>query len=232
MTVGPDAFCTWAGADAADHSAAFIPYVRHTFLAVAPAQLAPPARPRARSQPQAGTCDRYAREVHVLMFKQRAVRRKEVPVQLGAADKALSSAPETASQASTPTAATLEDEENTGTDIEEEEVGPPQGVPDEQQWQQPLLEEDEEPLESIIARIPRDEEGRPTSIGVTQALVGGLQAVRLLRQRAAAVPQQRALRVLPPAALAEAPHTPLPPEEDGDAAAVEAAVAGAGAEGV
>lgn len=46
-----------------------IPYVRHMFLSVLPERLAPLPVRRCQSVPVASTCDRYTREVHVLMFK-------------------------------------------------------------------------------------------------------------------------------------------------------------------
>merc|ERR1740122_837233 len=169
------------------------------------------------------------------MFKQRGVRRKEAPAELGAVEKAFSPVPETASQASTPTAATFEDDEITATDIEEEEAGSAQGVPHEQQQQQrrqPAPGEDDEPLESIIARVPRDEEGRPTSIGSLRHSLGDC------RPCAYSGSVQRPCLNSVRCGFCHLPHSPkrrirlCRRKRMEMRAAVEAAVAGAGAEGV
>jgi len=48
---------------------AFIPFIQHTFLAVSTPGLAQKPQRRARSVPEISKVDRYAREVHILMFK-------------------------------------------------------------------------------------------------------------------------------------------------------------------
>mmetsp|Transcript_98409 Transcript_98409/g.317272 ORF Transcript_98409/g.317272 Transcript_98409/m.317272 type:complete len:233 (-) Transcript_98409:345-1043(-) len=186
-----------------NHTAAYVPFVRHTFLAVSPVQLAPPTKPRARSQPEMGTCDHYAREVHVLMFKQRSSQHKEVdgaPPEHGTRDEVPGPTPMTR----TASAALLSSD-----------VG-----------------DAEEPLESVFARVPRDDDGRPTSIGSLRHALGDCRPCAYIgsSQR----PCLNNVRCL----FCHLPHSPkrrvrlCRRKRLEMRAAVEAAIANAGAEGL
>lgn len=147
---------------------AYVPYVRHTFLSVPSRQRRCQAR-RPRSAPVKSTCDRYEAEVHALMFKLRPVER-QFPRVSGAS----SSACGVGSPTSTSFGRSRESESEEFGD-EDDELAVSSGLDSsvtgtstfaaEEDFQMPPMVAEEEPLESVLARVPLDEAGRPTSLG-------------------------------------------------------------------
>lgn len=187
----------------------FVPYVRHTFLAVPFEEeelLAPHPAPRARSVPVECTCDRYAREVHALMFKPRAwappvadkgPRHVALPfVSPSAAASATAStappSPSTASvvseelqlrsQAVEELSTSAESYRRTSEWVSEDESsGPGAGTMALRRFvgfgrlessTSVAKQDEEEPLEAVLARVPRDEDDRPTSLGSERHWLG------------------------------------------------------------
>jgi len=151
---------------------AYIPYVRHTFLSVPSRHRHRQAR-RSRSAPVASTCDRYEAEVHALMFKLRPVER-----QFPRVSGATSSACGGVSPTSTSFGRSRESESEEFGD-EDDELAASSGLDStatgtsifateenfQEDFQMPPMVAEEEPLESVLARVPLDEAGRPTSLG-------------------------------------------------------------------
>jgi len=173
-----------------------IPYVRHTFLnSGPPLQSRRRAVPRSRSAEVLGTCDRYATEVHALMFKTSPVKTAPRPARTA-------STPSTPSMPSSPLAGLGANMGSSATD--NTAAVPPAGVfgsgaevcqpnlqhsdsmasvftgegptessaaedggfsETEDREPEQLKVSDDEPIESVLARVPYDEAGRPTSLG-------------------------------------------------------------------
>lgn len=155
---------------------AFIPFVRHTFLALsAPGLAHQPKKRRTRSVPEISTVDRYAREVHILMFKHRGVgKRATKPASDRVEYRDEEFAPR-CQEADTEVFDSSREEEEDGyddDDVEEEselemkarsssasDAAAPSA---ERAASRALIEE---PLEAVLARVPRDEAGEPLSLG-------------------------------------------------------------------
>lgn len=155
----------------------FIPHVRFTFLGFPPERLLNPPQPRSRSQPAGCTFDRYARDVHTLMFKTEALPSRARAASGAAAPQMLSSPAGRSSTSSLPSigpdnASSMATEEMS-TEAEESSMLTDAGSEDESYLSQTQLEGEDasaalasqEPLEELLLRVPRDEEGNPTSLG-------------------------------------------------------------------
>lgn len=162
-----------------------IPYVRNTFLNIdPPVRSRRLAAQRSRSAEVLGTCDRYAAEAHALMFKISPVK----PAQAAQAAQVISP-PSTPSMSSSPLAHTSTSFNTYQDDLHED---PPRGADSssicsdltaegpigsslaeddgdfsEAEAREPeqVKVSDDEPMESVLARVPYDEAGEPTSIG-------------------------------------------------------------------
>lgn len=166
-----------------------IPYVRHTFLdSCPPLRSRRRAAPRSRSVVVAGTCDRYAAEVHAMMFKVQPVQTLRPTQTISAASTPSFSSSPVACVAASMDASTAEDASG-GVDTSSETERTLHGGGLLQSLQSGAAEdagfseaEDsdleqvkvavDEPIESVLARIPYDEEGRPTSLGTLGHAVG------------------------------------------------------------
>lgn len=169
QTVHDDLLCVGAEGDEDQWN---IPYVRNTFLNCgASLGSRQSAEHRTRSAPVSCTCDRYVTEVHALMFKVRPVRQQRTPSILRRTKPATPSldvsavedAVEVASmnigdEGKTPASTAREPTDSSAA----EDVGT-----SETDAREPEQEKvsDEECLESVLARVPYDDAGRPTSLG-------------------------------------------------------------------
>lgn len=167
-----------------------IPYVRNTFLNTgASLRSRRRAGPRSRSADVLSTCDRYATEVHALMFKASPVPKacssrtpsassiSRVPPSPSTASTSVraSCAVDTSQAADTSSGAeggeTLSVVSETSAITADlrtesslaEDVGMSE-VEEDQEPEQEKVSEDE-PIESVLARVPYDELGNPTSLG-------------------------------------------------------------------
>lgn len=155
-----------------------LPLVRHTFLSFRPLPLGDELRPRSRSLPVEGTCDPFAREVHTLMFKVCPVQRPASgrcwtgPRALAAGEEAVPSAISSVEHdeglrrlggaASCSTRGASEDLSACSIDgISDAELDASVASLPEQE----LEPEFRETLESVLSRVPRDEDGGPLSLG-------------------------------------------------------------------
>jgi len=234
----------------------FVPHVRHTFLGYPPDRLVNPPAPRAQSVPAGCTCDPYARDVHVLMFKNQAlprsapsgvggaaahqrprVPRSPGPSAAGAAADAVSVGLESSmatEEMSTDAESSMLDLTDQGSDYESN-VSQAQLEAQEQQEQ---LEAEAEaarelrPLEEVLLEVPRDEDGLPTSLGSLRHGLGDCRPCAYFGS--AQRPCLNGVRCL----FCHLPHSPkrrirlCRRKRLEMRAAVEAVVAGAGEEGV
>jgi len=184
---------TWHGkgpecdSSSSDREALGIPYIRNTFLNTGPPSSSRRhAARRSHSAVVSGTCDRYAAEVHALMFKVCPVQRtcstrvpsqprvSRGPAAVTATVKAspvadASQAADTSSGAEfggethslhseiSALTAELPTESSAAEDFGNSEA-------EDEEPEQEKVSEDE-PIESVLARVPYDELGRPTSLG-------------------------------------------------------------------
>jgi len=185
---------TWCNPEYASSSsegeALGIPYIRNTFLnSGPPLHSRRRAAPRSRSAEVPGTCDRYAAEVHALMFKANPVprtclgrtpsapstpRMPKSPADVRAAACAsamgeTSRAADISSGADGGDTRSLHSEISAATADVATESGTAEdtGFSEAEEDQEPEQEKvsEDEPIESVLARVPYDELGRPTSLG-------------------------------------------------------------------
>lgn len=157
-----------------------IPYVRHTFLNCGPSlQSRFGTGLRSHSAPVHSTCDRYATEVHALMFKTQPVRparprctkRSTGPARPSMDESTKEDLAESAGMSSGGEGDTPASTTRGPTDSSAAEDGGFSEAEESRQLEQVQVSE-EEPIESVLARVPYDDAGKPTSLGSLNHALG------------------------------------------------------------